>query len=86
MFPNHGCDKKRVSEGSRPVPALQEVLRLRELGRYEIGGRSKSSQAATAGRSINAIQAQLSHRSAQSVPRRARTNPLGASSGAIVTP
>jgi integrase len=66
LFSKDGRFHKRVNAHSRPLRAVQRALGLRELGHHKIGRHSVASQAATAGHSIKAIQAQLGHQSAQS--------------------
>jgi integrase len=66
LFSKDGRFHKRVNAHARPLRAMQRALGLRELGHHQIGRHSVASQAATAGHSIKAIQAQLGHRSPQS--------------------
>ncbi len=69
LFSKDGSFPKYLDSYVRSLRNVQKKLRLRLLSHKALGRHSVASQAATSGKSIKAIQAQLGHKSEQSTHR-----------------
>jgi integrase len=66
LFSKDGTFPRYIDSYKRPMVAVQRARGLRPLSHHALGRHSVASQAVTNGHSIEAVQAQLGHRSEQS--------------------